>query len=616
MQLLSLMVGPDHPVPITPQGGSVTLTVDNTGGTVYYSDSPQVSAASHQGAIAPGATITLTKPAWLIGSAAAGVSVRTTSVWDEWAANAPAGAPGVATANRLAVFGHSGAEPYGVLHPYSWPHILAQKLGAHEMNYAIAGSSVCYDDSLTEGTPNNMGGYATVLNAAIPRLPYQAANGYPAYRAQAPYVPMSDLYAIFQGGNDLHWVSTSVATSVPIIVSALEACVARCRAGGLWSANDTGLAYNGFTKLAVGSFAGASTLGAAAYATAANSTITFTVPADYDGGEITFTFLVGGTAGGVLSFAGPGISFPDGSSTLTMTGKAPIGTGRSTGICKRMRMPVTGAAQTVTCTLTSLTGNNNGTAWAQCTFDSVTIEATQVPRVVVMTQPHTPPGFNSLVAGAPTPTYSNSDLDTLAAGMSTLCAKWPDGYVFLGDTKAAWAALGIDSISYGSPGAAVISDNGHHNEYGQGVDAIAVYDAIVAGPPVGASLISNAQPLYRMVGYGTHEPAFGANWANFSKPDGLEFTKDAAGLVHVRGYVKNASSPPSNSVICQLPTAYRPAENTAPFMCVTGAGAGYGSCLIDTSGNLTYVGGDTGTWFSLNCCYQADGGSSLGDLHV
>lgn len=84
-ELTTLIIGTDHSVPIEPNGGSAVVTVDNTGGTVYYSNQPGVSAANNQGSIAPGGQATFTANAWIIGSGYAGVTVKVTSIYDLWA---------------------------------------------------------------------------------------------------------------------------------------------------------------------------------------------------------------------------------------------------------------------------------------------------------------------------------------------------------------------------------------------------------------------------------------------------------------------------------------------------------------------------------------------------
>ena len=108
MARYTLTVGTDHPIPVSPMGGTMTLTVDQTGGTVYYADTRQVSASANQGSIPPGGSTTLSEPVWLIGSAAAGVVASITSVWDEWATEGPGG-----LGNSTAVTSDGPALPLG-----------------------------------------------------------------------------------------------------------------------------------------------------------------------------------------------------------------------------------------------------------------------------------------------------------------------------------------------------------------------------------------------------------------------------------------------------------------------------------------------------------------------
>jgi hypothetical protein len=68
LQLISLMVGTDHVVPINPMGGQAQVTVAAGAGTVYYADNSQVSASSNQGSINAGSSQTFTKLNYMIAS--------------------------------------------------------------------------------------------------------------------------------------------------------------------------------------------------------------------------------------------------------------------------------------------------------------------------------------------------------------------------------------------------------------------------------------------------------------------------------------------------------------------------------------------------------------------
>lgn len=84
-QITVLEVTGDHAVPVDVQEGSATISVDSTGGTVYYGYSLPVNAANNAGSIAPGGQVTVTQDCWIVASALAGVTVTVTSVYDDWA---------------------------------------------------------------------------------------------------------------------------------------------------------------------------------------------------------------------------------------------------------------------------------------------------------------------------------------------------------------------------------------------------------------------------------------------------------------------------------------------------------------------------------------------------
>lgn len=103
--LLTLTVGTDHAVPISPQGGLIVLTTDQAGGTLYFSDNRQVSAASNQGSVSAGGSVTFTSAKWVVASAATSVSLQVTDADSTWA-----GLPAfVSGGSGLALHGAFGA---------------------------------------------------------------------------------------------------------------------------------------------------------------------------------------------------------------------------------------------------------------------------------------------------------------------------------------------------------------------------------------------------------------------------------------------------------------------------------------------------------------------------
>jgi hypothetical protein len=82
-QIFTLNVNADHSIPVSVEGGSAVLSVDSTGGTVYYGGDPSVSSSSNIGSISPSGSATVTQNVWVRGSSAATVTVTLTSQWKQ-----------------------------------------------------------------------------------------------------------------------------------------------------------------------------------------------------------------------------------------------------------------------------------------------------------------------------------------------------------------------------------------------------------------------------------------------------------------------------------------------------------------------------------------------------
>lgn len=87
------------------------------------------------------------------------------------------------------------------------------------------------------------------------------------------------------------------------------------------------------------------------------------------------------------------------------------------------------------------------------------------------------------------------------------------------------------------------------------------------------------------------------SWVNFGAPyDDAGFFKDANGIVHLRGLVKNGSS--GSAIIFQLPAGYRPA-NSKLFSTIVSGATGC-EMTIDSGGDLYSPSGSASTtWTSL-----------------
>lgn len=99
------------------------------------------------------------------------------------------------------------------------------------------------------------------------------------------------------------------------------------------------------------------------------------------------------------------------------------------------------------------------------------------------------------------------------------------------------------------------------------------------------------------VGGGAPEPAFQGTWTNYDTTvyRGLRFWKDAMGLVHIEGAVKNGLVP---GTIFILPPGYRPG-GALPFSAHTNSG--HGQIDVAATGNVVaQTGGNTLVGLSIH----------------
>lgn len=521
----------DHSIPLTPPSGGSVVT--NFGpGTVFYKSTPDVSSATFDGSIVVGAYTTLTSSAYLRASQPSSVRISDSApqlTTAEMPNALTAGTTGALAGRKFCVLGHSEAEPYGPKHGYTWPFKVAHTIGAEEINFSRSGAILAMNDE--NNNPNNSGGYATIGNAVVPYLPYATlspvAGGYirqarneqtienATYLSTAAYVPFADIYAIWHGANDLLWCWNNTTTAMQIYQGAQEAMIARCRAGAYFNDDSFAIAYGG-TWTAVNWFSqpGVLTRGSTHFSTQVGATITFTVPVSYDGGEIAFYFLAGGgvsgnaPTGGLITFTSGGTTLGTLDMSNSVVQRAPFPTSHtnSHACCVfRCKLPVTATTQTIVATITSISGQvpiTNTPTFSNITtvlFDGVTIEATQPPRVFLLTFPHLPGGFNK--AGAPNPTLTNADFDALnnTTKLAIQSPYWTDGNVIICDVQQFFTSLGADVTPYGAPKSVWFYDGAHLNEYGHDVLSQFVLNTISAGPSPIVNAAS-AAPHWHQVG--------------------------------------------------------------------------------------------------------------------
>lgn len=88
-------------------------------------------------------------------------------------------------------------------------------------------------------------------------------------------------------------------------------------------------------------------------------------------------------------------------------------------------------------------------------------------------------------------------------------------------------------------------------------------------------------------------PTFQNSWVNFGGTLGTAGYRKANGIVYLRGIIKSGTI---NTVAFNLPAGYRPAADTR-FPSVSNSA--FGSCIVDTSGNVTPQVGNNAS-FSLD----------------
>ncbi len=134
----------------------------------------------------------------------------------------------------------------------------------------------------------------------------------------------------------------------------------------------------------------------------------------------------------------------------------------------------------------------------------------------------------------------------------------------------------------------------HIKDPTQGEDIQGNFDALAKQFPISRKDIKVETP--HVVG-GSGEPAFQNSWVNYDTSTfrGARFWKDAMGLVHLEGLVKNGAAAPST--IFTLPAGYRPGN---ALIAVTVANSVAVSRVdIAATGNVVWQGGGTNAYLSL-----------------
>lgn len=115
-----------------------------------------------------------------------------------------------------------------------------------------------------------------------------------------------------------------------------------------------------------------------------------------------------------------------------------------------------------------------------------------------------------------------------------------------------------------------------------------------------AVFIADGAATWHEVGSGGGEPAFENSWVNNGGTrDTAAFYKDACGIVHIKGLIKDGTI---GQTAFTLPTGYRP-KQTLHLPVISSDAIGY--MTIDEAGAVKATAGDNG-WFTVHCSFIAE----------
>ena len=293
---------------------------------------------------------------------------------------------------------------------------LAKALGTTENNHGVSASGFMTDNAAAYGLLTAGGNWLTLGNSqAVPK------------RTRAPYLSGLHCIEIMTGINDVAQFGSAVGAGFKAAwFQTIQAAAAFARLGHWLQANDASITQSGWTTTTTATIAYGS--GAFLGTATNNSTVTFTVPADYDGQAIDYFFL------GVQSNATPY------SATYTIRqGATVLGTGSNqaqmSGISNAnylmvlpsvVRIPTPSPAAirgaVLIMTVTAIAGN--------AYLNGIGFESSPAPLVILADTLRSPLGYSGLFTGFP---YIPTDADVTAvnAQNALVAAAFTDGRVIV-----------------------------------------------------------------------------------------------------------------------------------------------------------------------------------------
>jgi hypothetical protein len=193
-------------------------------------------------------------------------------------------------------------------------------------------------------------------------------------------------------------------------------------------------------------------------------------------------------------------------------------------------------------------------------------------------------------------TYNDGDCAIGPDGILYMCVK--DGTV--GTTPSTWPGQSASQGSKGDTGAQGIPGVGVpmpvvNGQWIKGVGGIAIWSPIIETDVRGLTV---ADTTWHVVGRGGGEPGYENGWIDYQDPPfpPARFRKDAAGVVHLSGLVKNGTLGTS---IFTLPVGYRPAAGKT-LHCITVANATAAYIHINNTSHGAIQGNTSNAWLSLD----------------
>lgn len=369
-----------------------------------------------------------------------------------------------------------------------------------------------------------------------------------------PYAAAGGATLLLWGLNDMGHMSNTAQMRLAL-KHAHRAVISRARAGVVRPHTDASIAYGaGFTSVTA---TDASTLGTLRRATTTTTaTVTITIPADYLGEVIGLGFIgKPGTTGGTITFSGTA-GLTGTFSTSNIMPSAPISgsayvaaTNGHVAMVHRFTAPVTGATQTVICTVTAIDGSG------QVDFDSYWLEARAAPPVIVCNIGQIPLAgqtgvYTAWVTAQPLEVNRNADIADWCAAIAEVAAEF-DGMVQVADLYGALSPTGTATAGL------FAVDNLHPNEYGAAKSVDAIIAAIARLVPNNAALGRSASmgPASLLAAPSRQPHNIGSYYTADGTYGGATFITAVAGNMYAIPFVVTESNDRFGTFAVELGTA-------------------------------------------------------------